>query len=160
MNAQQCTGTVRHILCLTIIEYFLNGVCLCKKWHKDVQQSSHSWACSLEAESLQEVKVILTGIIREIFCGVYCTLVPLDVSFLFLLARRRGLCYASAKPNIQVFKLCLKVLFFFLPAMWAFLYTCILLQPCKQFAIFLFATHKDWTHNRWGYALQTAKKPK
>ena len=26
-------------------------------------------------------------------------LVPLDVSFLFVLARRRGLCYACAKPN-------------------------------------------------------------
>lgn len=53
----------------------------------------------LEAQSLQEGKLIPAGIIREIFCGVYCTLVPLNVSFLFLLARRRGLCYASAKPN-------------------------------------------------------------
>ena len=73
--------------------------CRFKKWHKDVQRPANSWACSLEAESLQEVKLIPTGIIREIFCGVYCTLVPLNVSFLFLLAHVYGLCYASAKPN-------------------------------------------------------------
>lgn len=39
------------------------------------------------------------GIISEIFCAVLSALIPLDVSFFFLLARRCGLCYASAKPN-------------------------------------------------------------
>lgn len=39
------------------------------------------------------------GIISEIFCAVLSALIALDVSFFFLLARRCGLCYASAKPN-------------------------------------------------------------
>lgn len=39
------------------------------------------------------------GIISEIFCVVLSALIPRDVSFFFLLARRCGLCYASAKPN-------------------------------------------------------------
>lgn len=78
--------------------YFHLQVCPFRKWHKNAEQHSQS-AFFFWDRMPPRRETDPPGIISEIFCAVLSALIPLDVSFFFLLARRCGLCYASAKPN-------------------------------------------------------------
>lgn len=98
MNLLQYTATVSHIKYHAAIEFFAEA-CHFKKRHKVVPLLSNSAPRGRNLPGSETDPPPPKSIISEIFGGVQCMLVPLDVSFLFLLACRCGLCYDSAKAN-------------------------------------------------------------